>query len=110
MIRISREELRDKLILGEAITLIEALPDKYWQESHLPHALQMDYTEVQHKAHLLLPDKEAGVVVYCASTECQNSAKAARILEDLGYTNVREYAEGKQNWLEAGLPVVVGKN
>lgn len=110
MIRITREELRDKLILGEAITLIEALPKKYWQESHLPDALQIDYTEVQDKAHLLPSDKEARVVVYCASTECQNSAKAARTLEDLGYRNVHEYAEGKQHWLEAGLPVVASKN
>jgi hypothetical protein len=23
----------------------------------------------------------------------------------MGYTNVRDYAEGKQDWIEAGLPV-----
>ncbi|MEX0998823.1 MAG: rhodanese-like domain-containing protein [Thermodesulfobacteriota bacterium] len=110
MRQISREELRDKLILGEAVTLIEALPEKYWQESHLPGALQMDYTEVADKANMLLSDKEAKVVVYCASTECQNSNKAARTLEDLGYKNVHEYAQGKQHWLEAGLPVVGSLN
>jgi rhodanese-related sulfurtransferase len=110
MRQISREELRDELIMGEALTLVEALPEKYWQDSHLPGALQMDYTEVADKAHKLLPDKEAKVIVYCASTECQNSSKAARKLEDLGYTNVHEYAEGKQHWLEAGLPVVDSRN
>ncbi len=110
MRQISREELRDNLILGEAVTLIEALPEKYWQESHLPGALQIDYTEVADKANMLLPDKEAKVVVYCASTKCQNSNKAARTLEDLGYTNVHEYAQGKQHWLEAGLPVVGSLN
>ena len=103
---ITREELRDKLILGDAVTLVEALPEKYWQDSHLPGALQMDYTEVSDKAQNLLPDKKATIVVYCASTECQNSSKAARTLEDLGYTNVHEYSQGKQHWLEAGLPVV----
>ena len=110
MRQITREELRDKLIMREAITLVEALPEKYWQDSHLPGALQMDYKEVLDKAHKLLPDKEAKVVVYCASMECQNSTKAARTLEDLGYTNVHEYAEGKQHWLEAGLPVVGSMN
>ena len=29
---------------------------------------------------------------------------AARELAALGYKNVREYAEGKQDWLQAGLP------
>ena len=30
---------------------------------------------------------------------------AARELAALGYTNVRDYAEGKQDWIDAGLPV-----
>jgi len=32
---ITREELRDKLIMGDAVTLVEALPEKYWRDSHL---------------------------------------------------------------------------
>jgi len=103
--QISTEELRDKLIMGEAITLIEALPEKYWKDSHLPGALQIDYKEVTEKAYNLLPDKEAEIIVYCASTQCQNSFLAASTLEDLGYTNVQEYTGGKQHWLEAGLPL-----
>jgi hypothetical protein len=27
------------------------------------------------------------------------------VQEVLGYTDVREYAEGKADWIEAGLPV-----
>ena len=106
MKQITREELRDKLIMGEPLTLVEALPEKYWKDSHLPGALQMDYTEVIDLAPKLLPDLEAAIVVYCASTECQNSSIAARTLEKLGYSNVHEYAEGKQHWLEAGLPTI----
>jgi len=30
---------------------------------------------------------------------------AARELAALGYTNVRDYAEGKSDWMNAGLPV-----
>lgn len=26
----------------------------------------------------------------------------------MGYTNVRDYSRGKQDWIEAGLPVVGG--
>ena len=53
----------------------------------------------------VLPDKDAFVVVYCANTPCQNSVVASRRLVELGYTNVHEYVEGKQDWIEAGLPV-----
>jgi len=105
MRRISREELRDRLEKGEALKLIEALPERYWREAHLPGALQMDYTEVRDKSPSLLPDKGASIVVYCASAECQNSDKAARTLAALGYTDVHEYAEGKEHWAQAGLPL-----
>ncbi len=106
MRRITREELRNNLIMGEHLVLVEALPQEYWSESHLPRAVQMDHTEVFDKADKLIPDKEVKVVVYCASTECRNSSIAAKALEDLGYTNVHEYIEGKKHWIEAGLPVV----
>jgi rhodanese-related sulfurtransferase len=32
------------------------------------------------------------------------SDKAARELAALGYTNVRDYSGGKQDWIDAGLP------
>ena len=44
-------------------------------------------------------------MTYCASLTCRNSEIAANKLIALGYTNVREYAEGKADWIEAGLPV-----
>ena len=105
MRRITREELRDKLIKGEPITLIETLPIEYWLDSHIPGAIQIDYTEVHEKSSQLPNDKTSEIVVYCASPECPNSTKAAHILEDMGYRNVYDYLEGKQHWLEAGLPV-----
>lgn len=106
MRQITREELSAHLDNGSRVTLVEALPEKYWREGHLPGALQIDYTEVEEKARALLPDKGARIVVYCASAECQNSTRAARTLEALGYTDVHEYAGGKQHWVEAGLPLV----
>jgi rhodanese-related sulfurtransferase len=33
---------------------------------------------------------------------------AAHVLRKLGYTDVRDYAEGKQGWREAGLPLEIG--
>lgn len=105
MNRITREELKDILDNGRNITLVEALPEMYWRKSHIPGALQIDYTEIQDKAGKLLPDKDARIVVYCANTECQNSTKAARSLESLGYKEVYEYVEGKQDWADAGFPL-----
>ena len=102
---ISRQQLKDHIEKGTDLILVEALPEKYFSEAHLPGAIQMDFTEVRDKAPLLLQNKDDMIVVYCASTECQNSTKGAKQLDSIGYTNVYEYVEGKQDWIEAGLPV-----
>lgn len=103
---ISRNELKGDLDRKESFYLVEALPEKYWRDGHIPGSVQIDHTEIKNRAEQLLSDKKSKVVVYCANTECQNSRKAAQLLESLGYVNVYEYVEGKQDWIEAGLPIV----
>ena len=102
---IKREQIKAKLDNHEPITLIEALPKKYFDEAHLPGAININTDEIRLKAADALPDREAFVVVYCANAACGNSSKAARILEQLGYSNVHEYVEGKEDWLAAKLPI-----
>src|SRR3954454_3108312 len=101
---ITRDELRD-LIEADAVTVVEALPASYYEDAHLPGAVNIPHTEVRDLAAALLPDKDAPIVVYCANLPCPNSQVATRVLTKLGYTHVREYAEGKDDWREAGLPV-----
>lgn len=97
---IDRNTLQAKL--GQ-VTLAEALPEKYYRDGHLPGAKHLPHDQVRQLAPGVLPDRDAGIVVYCASRTCQNSHIAAKILEQLGYTNVAVYAGGKQDWQEAGL-------
>ncbi len=105
---IGREDLRAKLDRGEAITIIEALPEPYYRRAHLPGAINIPVERVPELAPLLLPDKDAEIVVYCTNLPCPSSEIVARSLIDLGYRNVREYAEGKQDWIEAGYPTERG--
>ncbi|MGV8934520.1 MAG: rhodanese-like domain-containing protein [Gallionellaceae bacterium] len=102
---ISRKSIKNALDSHEAITLVEALPERYFNDAHLPGAIQINHDEIDAKAASMLPDKSARIVLYCSNLSCTNSGKAALRLEQLGYTNVFKYAEGKQNWIEAGLPI-----
>ena len=106
---ISRQRIKSMLDSGAPITLVEALPQQYFAKQHLPGAINLPHDEVAELAADLLPDKDALIVVYCASTECKNSGIARDALEQLGYTNALEYVEGKQDWLEAGYPVESGR-
>ncbi len=102
---ITRDEIKTRLDRGEPITLVEALPPKYFDEAHLPGAINIPHDRVRELAPSLLPDRNALIAVYCASTECQNSKIATDLLRSLGYADAREYVDGKQDWIEAGLPV-----
>jgi len=90
------------------VTLVEALPEKYYRDAHLPGAKHLPHDQVRQLAPSVLPDKDAEIVAYCASATCQNSHIAAKTLAQLGYTNVAVYGGGKQDWQEAGLPVERG--
>ena len=107
--KITGQEVKKYIDSRKIFLLIEALPEKYYSEVHIPGAIQMDYKEVDLKADKLPEEKDQMIVVYCASFECQNSIITVRQLDSLGYTNVYEYAEGKQDWLEAGFPVETSK-
>lgn len=102
---ITREQIKEKLDAEEPMTIIEALPQEYFDAEHLPGALNIPNDEIKARAPDMLPDKDACIVIYCASTDCQNSKIATDTLQQMGYTNTFEYVEGKQHWLEGNFPV-----
>lgn len=100
---ISRDELAASIRTGDVV-LVDALPESYFAQQHLPGAINLVVEDVATRAGELLPDKDAPIVTYCSNTACSNSGQVAAALESLGYRNVRKYAEGIQDWVEAGLP------
>ncbi len=103
--QISRNELVKRLLGSERPILVEALPEKYFTHAHIPGAINMPHDQVDDLAVRMLPQKDAPIVVYCASVTCQNSHIAAERLTELGYKDVQVYVEGKKDWIDAGLPV-----
>jgi rhodanese-related sulfurtransferase len=67
---ISREELKGKLDRGEGVIVVETLGPAYYEDAHLPGAINIPHTEVEDLAPSLLPDKAAQVVVYCSNKAC----------------------------------------
>lgn len=108
MIRtIERDELK-RAIDAEDVTVVETLRDEHFEHGHLPGAIHIHFEAVGEQAPELLPNKAAAIVTYCSNTACRNSELAAAKLEAMGYTNVRKYAEGKEDWEAAGLLLETG--
>lgn len=103
---IDRAELKQKLDHPRKHTLLDALPADHYERGHLPGALNLPPDQVQAHVADLVPNKESEVIVYCAGPSCHASADVARQLSKLGYSNVRHYAGGKEDWVQAGFPLV----
>lgn len=106
---VTHHEVQDRLHANPDLILLEALPEKYFKDWHLPGARHFPHDEARTLAPRVLPDRTAEIVVYCASSTCQNSHIAANVLQQIGYTNVSVYAAGKQGWNETGLPIEKGE-
>ena len=100
---ISRTDLEALIAAGDAV-VVDALPVSYYNQIHLPGALNLVESDVDELASSLLPDENATIVTYCSNEACGNSQAVANRLERLGYTSVRKYREGIQDWVAAGNP------
>ena len=104
---ITRDALAAALRAG-TVTVVDALPAAYYDQQHLPGAVNLVEADVAARAAELLPDRDAAIVTYCSNRACPNSGQVAAALERLGYTDVRKYADGIQDWTEAGHRVETG--
>lgn len=99
---ITCDALRRKLESDERLVVVDALPPMSFAHSHLPGAINMPPERVDAKR---IPDQDAEIVVYCANPLCESSIDTARRLLALGFTNVRHYPGGKDEWRSLGLPL-----
>ena len=101
---ISRDELRLRMTTTGRPILVEALGAGYYEDAHLPGAINIPPGQVDRLAAALLPDRQVSIVVYGSATGVSSDAVARR-LEELGYATVAIYGGGKEDWVEHGLPV-----
>ena len=100
---ITRDQVREAV--ADRVTIVEALPAPYFEDGHLPGAVNLPHDSDEATIAVVLPEPDRTVVVYCSNRSCANSGILGRRLDQLGYADVRVYEAGKQDWLEAGLPV-----
>jgi rhodanese-related sulfurtransferase len=103
---VTAEQVRDKLDGGESFVIVDALAPMVYAHSHLPGAINLPSSNVDpDRVTRRIPDRKTEIVVYCSSDECDDSHITATKLQQLGYTNVKHYPGGKNEWRDLGLPL-----
>jgi sulfur-carrier protein adenylyltransferase/sulfurtransferase len=96
------EEVSARLQAGDGVRLLDVREEEEVRHGILPGAAHLSRAHFESRVEDVLPDKEAEVVLYCASGV--RSAFAARTLKELGYEKVSSMVGGFNRWRALGLP------
>ncbi|MGI8541279.1 MAG: rhodanese-like domain-containing protein [Rubrobacteraceae bacterium] len=99
----SVEEVREAMKSGEQITILDVREPAEWEDAHITEAKLIPRGLLEYMAADELPDKEALIVVHCATGG--RSALAAKTLKEMGYENAANMDGGITAWRERGYEV-----
>jgi rhodanese-related sulfurtransferase len=100
--QIDRDEVQR--LMREGAQLVEVLPADMHRKERLPGAISIPLKKMDRESTTGL-DRNRPVIVYCFDLQCDLSARAAWVLETLGFPHVYDYVAGKQDWFAFGLPM-----
>lgn len=101
---ITLTDLKNNLDKKRPVLLIDALPEKYFHDGHLPGAINVPLNSTDNKIRALLANfasSDRQFVTYCTGVTCPNSHKLAERLAQLGYGDVKIFEAGKEAWVKA---------
>ena len=110
-VSINGEQLSEKLLHSapdntdrrHGFALVNVLDAAQFERAHIPGSINIPQGEEQRFDDRF--DKDKDIVVYCASTKCDASEKAAKALAKRGFRRVQDYADGLTDWRQAGRPI-----
>jgi rhodanese-related sulfurtransferase len=99
---ISTEKLKQRLEQGNSLHLWNVLTDGYFKGEMIPGSRRVPLDTIGREESETQSPKGEEIIVYCGGPKCPQSLQAAQKLMDLGYTNVRAYEGGLEEWKNAG--------
>lgn len=92
-----------KMVLNDrerVALIVDARPTIKYNEGTVPGAMNIPFQDLDKLKGLLPADKGAQLIFFCGGFKCDLSHKSAAKAKEMGYTNVRIYAEGWPVWKE----------
>lgn len=101
---IGTSELKNMFDRGEKFVLINTLSPAHYARTQIPGSRNVPLEDQRfcERVAELAGSKDASVVLYSASSECESAPKAARQLESCDFTDVTVYQGGALAWQSMG--------
>jgi hydroxyacylglutathione hydrolase len=90
---------------SENVVVLDVRTDREWNELHAEGAIHYGLEEFLQKGDLPDIDKNTKIYVYCRTGV--RAAQAIRILQEAGYTDLKNI-RGINDWVRNGGPTVTG--
>lgn len=87
--------------VNDDFILVDLLSPQQFNEEHIPGAINIPLEDLKEKASKML-NKTKRIIVYGDTHQDGKSARAAEILENLGYKKVADFDGGIDAWKHAG--------
>ena len=104
---ITTEALAEALALGSIAEFWNVLTDDYFTGELIPGSRRVPLDKLGRVVAGSGIPKDAAIVVYCSGPTCPQSRAAAEKLAALGFTEVRAFEGGLEEWKASGRPVLV---
>lgn len=88
----------------KTMIVLDARSEEYFDGTLLPHAIWLPSESNEKEINAIIPSKNHLIVVYCFGVDCPASGWLYDKLITLGYTNLYEYHEGLEGWMDKGFP------
>ena len=101
---VSIDEVKKMIDNREEIILLDVRDREEYETGHIPGAINISRGSLDFKVHLLIPDRNKKIVVYCVLD--LRSPLATKSMNDLGYRKAINMIGGLKAWKEAGYQIV----
>lgn len=104
---IEYEELQQKLSTDRNMQFIDVRTPEEFNEGSIPLARNMNFQSSRFPNLVAILDRSQPVYLFCQTGN--RSARAARMLRDLGFEKVYDYKGGYRDWVHQTQPVPQNK-
>ena len=101
----TKEELKEKIDLGEEFKLVDVRDTPDYQNEHIVGAVHLLIAEMTQEKLDGMFDKDDLIITYSLDRDCPAKIIAAEKLVEFGYTYVLAYEGSWKEWKESGYPV-----
>lgn len=101
---ITAEQVTQLIDSDDDFLLINTLDEEDFGGTHIPGSINLPESQEDFvdQVYERAGSYDKQIVVYCASTRCQSSTRAAQKLEAAGFTHVYDFEAGAEGWKDAG--------